>query len=114
MDVAETLRTALAGTLRESRRAVEALRRDAEDEVARRAGRTANLTTELGERLAELVDRAGSRLGEFADRGNAELGAGVRRGSERVGGSLARWSDRLGDQAVLLGEKLIERHDRTR
>ncbi|MEC3980737.1 hypothetical protein [Amycolatopsis sp. H20-H5] len=114
MDVSRSLRTALAGTVRESRLALRTLRRDAEDEVARRAGRTANLSTELGERLAELVGRAGGRIGDYADRGNAGLGAGVRRGSERVGGSLARWSDRLGDHAVLLGEKLVERDDRER
>ena len=64
MDVSGPFRT----VLRDSKRAVRALRRDVEDEVARGAGRAANLSSELGERLGELVSRSGERLGDRAVR----------------------------------------------
>ncbi|WP_414938595.1 hypothetical protein [Amycolatopsis sp. cmx-11-51] len=108
MDVTKTLRSALTGTTTESRSAVRELRRETEDLVARRAGKTANRVTELGERLADLVLVSGSRIAGLADRHSKPVGEGVRREAGRIGHSLERLSATLSDRAILIAEELLE------
>ncbi|MGK4590724.1 hypothetical protein [Amycolatopsis sp. w19] len=108
MDVTKTLRSALTGTTTESRSAARELRRETEDLVARRAGRTANRLTELGERLADLVLVSGSRLAGLADRHSKPVGEGVRREAGRIGESVERLSVTLSDRAILLAEELLD------
>ncbi|UUV32921.1 hypothetical protein NQK81_05535 [Amycolatopsis roodepoortensis] len=107
MDVTKTLRSALTGTANESRCAVRELRRETEDLVARRAGRTANRLTELGERLADLVLVSGGRLAGLAERHSVPAGEGVRREAGRIGESVERLSVTLSERTILLAEELL-------
>ncbi|KZB79150.1 hypothetical protein [Amycolatopsis regifaucium] len=114
MDVTKALKSALTGSAAESRYAVRELRRETEDLVARRAGRTANRLTELGGQLADLVLVSGSRLAGFADRHSKPVGEGVRREAGRIGDSVERLSATLSDRAILIAEELIDPTPTTR